>query len=232
MSKAAFRSDVRFFFSSRRRHTRSLRDWSSDVCSSDLPGGEWGLTAPPGAEPAAGACAAAGGLPGELAVAARITITKPATAARTAASAALTTIATVRARRGPPRARRTAGRGDARRLPGGVPRCLAEVDISPSWSSAAFCRVLDSTVDVIERLRSYPGVYLGEPLLTEAARLLIRRTGAPSPPGRAAPPAGSPAPGPGRRRADSPAPRRRPPPRTTAPGSHPRPGHAPGRPRP
>src|SRR5690349_24046351 len=27
-----------FFFSSRRRHTRSLRDWSSDVCSSDLGG--------------------------------------------------------------------------------------------------------------------------------------------------------------------------------------------------
>src|SRR5699024_11896079 len=26
------------FFSSRRRHTRSKRDWSSDVCSSDLPG--------------------------------------------------------------------------------------------------------------------------------------------------------------------------------------------------
>src|SRR5215471_19479861 len=25
-----------FFFSSRRRHTRSLRDWRSDVCSSDL----------------------------------------------------------------------------------------------------------------------------------------------------------------------------------------------------
>src|SRR5699024_12069674 len=25
-----------FFFSSRRRHTRSKRDWSSDVCSSDL----------------------------------------------------------------------------------------------------------------------------------------------------------------------------------------------------
>src|SRR5690349_22714081 len=25
-----------FFFSSRRRHTRSLHDWSSDVCSSDL----------------------------------------------------------------------------------------------------------------------------------------------------------------------------------------------------
>src|SRR5699024_11448776 len=25
-----------FFFSSKRRHTRSKRDWSSDVCSSDL----------------------------------------------------------------------------------------------------------------------------------------------------------------------------------------------------
>ena len=25
-----------FFFSSRRRHTRLVRDWSSDVCSSDL----------------------------------------------------------------------------------------------------------------------------------------------------------------------------------------------------
>src|SRR5699024_11991795 len=25
-----------FFFASRRRHTRSKRDWSSDVCSSDL----------------------------------------------------------------------------------------------------------------------------------------------------------------------------------------------------
>src|SRR5438874_12779836 len=31
---------VFFFFSSRRRHTRSLRDWSSDVCSSDLERGE------------------------------------------------------------------------------------------------------------------------------------------------------------------------------------------------
>src|SRR5258707_7528732 len=28
-----------FFFSSRRRHTRYWRDWSSDVCSSDLTGG-------------------------------------------------------------------------------------------------------------------------------------------------------------------------------------------------
>src|SRR5207247_5948621 len=27
---------VLFFFSSRSRHTRSTRDWSSDVCSSDL----------------------------------------------------------------------------------------------------------------------------------------------------------------------------------------------------
>src|SRR5205814_4535661 len=27
---------VYFFFSSRRRHTRCLSDWSSDVCSSDL----------------------------------------------------------------------------------------------------------------------------------------------------------------------------------------------------
>src|SRR5438132_11012438 len=29
-------SSLFFFFSSRRRHTRSLCDWSSDVCSSDL----------------------------------------------------------------------------------------------------------------------------------------------------------------------------------------------------
>src|SRR5262249_58436138 len=28
-----------FFFSSRRRHTRLVSDWSSDVCSSDLRGG-------------------------------------------------------------------------------------------------------------------------------------------------------------------------------------------------
>src|SRR6266852_7463045 len=27
---------IGFFFSSRRRHTRCYRDWSSDVCSSDL----------------------------------------------------------------------------------------------------------------------------------------------------------------------------------------------------
>src|SRR5437762_6774500 len=30
--------DVFFFFSSRRRHTRYIGDWSSDVCSSDLAG--------------------------------------------------------------------------------------------------------------------------------------------------------------------------------------------------
>src|SRR5690606_40304912 len=29
-------SSISFFFSSRRRHTRFSRDWSSDVCSSDL----------------------------------------------------------------------------------------------------------------------------------------------------------------------------------------------------
>src|SRR5699024_3597930 len=34
---------VLFFFSSRRRHTRSKRDWSSDVCSSDLGGRGIGL---------------------------------------------------------------------------------------------------------------------------------------------------------------------------------------------
>src|SRR5699024_11643695 len=43
-----------FFFSSRRRHTRSKRDWSSDVCSSDLiskaeafrkQAGKWGVNA-------------------------------------------------------------------------------------------------------------------------------------------------------------------------------------------
>src|SRR5256885_4085691 len=36
------RTPVRFFFSSRRRHTRLQGDWSSDVCSSDL-----GDTPPP-----------------------------------------------------------------------------------------------------------------------------------------------------------------------------------------
>src|SRR5207247_6998224 len=36
-----------FFFSSRRRHTRSTRDWSSDVCSSDLGNGFGRLQRPP-----------------------------------------------------------------------------------------------------------------------------------------------------------------------------------------
>src|SRR5215469_16781199 len=35
LSNIALRTGAYFFFSSRRRHTRSLRDWSSDVCSSD-----------------------------------------------------------------------------------------------------------------------------------------------------------------------------------------------------
>src|SRR3989442_10371805 len=34
-----------FFFSSRRRHTRCGRDWSSDVCSSDLDLSDRGLLA-------------------------------------------------------------------------------------------------------------------------------------------------------------------------------------------
>src|SRR5207245_7303161 len=33
-----------FFFSSRRRHTRCYRDWSSDVCSSDLHD-DWNISA-------------------------------------------------------------------------------------------------------------------------------------------------------------------------------------------
>src|SRR5690349_685299 len=36
-------SFIFFFFSSRRRHTRSLRDWSSDVCSSDLGTNDHGI---------------------------------------------------------------------------------------------------------------------------------------------------------------------------------------------
>src|SRR3712207_7934631 len=37
-------SALLFFFSSRRRHTRYWRDWSSDVCSSDLGNGNDTLT--------------------------------------------------------------------------------------------------------------------------------------------------------------------------------------------
>src|SRR5207253_8410246 len=43
-----------FFFSSRRRHTRWPRDWSSDVCSSDLSGGRELLAPREIFEPAAG----------------------------------------------------------------------------------------------------------------------------------------------------------------------------------
>src|SRR5690625_7913132 len=39
-----------FFFSSRRRHTRWPRDWSSDVCSSDLFGGHDAVRRPRQAE--------------------------------------------------------------------------------------------------------------------------------------------------------------------------------------
>src|SRR5215217_6836919 len=38
---------VVFFFSSRRRHTRYWRDWSSDVCSSDLLVSDSGLAGAP-----------------------------------------------------------------------------------------------------------------------------------------------------------------------------------------
>src|SRR2546429_7113915 len=53
-------NDYFFFFSSRRRHTRCSRDWSSDVCSSDLGGTERGglveawLEDPGGPEPVLG----------------------------------------------------------------------------------------------------------------------------------------------------------------------------------
>src|SRR3989449_5316161 len=43
MKRAAWpnaQKELFFFFSSRRRHTRCSRDWSSDVCSSDLGGGD------------------------------------------------------------------------------------------------------------------------------------------------------------------------------------------------
>src|SRR6266852_5691557 len=48
-----------FFFSSRRRHTRCYRDWSSDVCSSDLcrsplPGGSVGGLPGPVSHPGKG----------------------------------------------------------------------------------------------------------------------------------------------------------------------------------
>src|SRR5436190_24112378 len=42
MASDSPKANGRFFFSSRRRHTRSLCDWSSDVCSSDLGGPGYG----------------------------------------------------------------------------------------------------------------------------------------------------------------------------------------------
>src|SRR2546429_6511618 len=44
---SALVSDVFFFFSSRRRHTRCSRDWSSDVCSSDLGSVQVGIAVDP-----------------------------------------------------------------------------------------------------------------------------------------------------------------------------------------
>src|SRR5437762_4054329 len=44
-----------FFFSSRRRHTRYIGDWSSDVCSSDLIGSGAGPRPPGDRTAAAGA---------------------------------------------------------------------------------------------------------------------------------------------------------------------------------
>src|SRR5690554_453629 len=41
-------SFIFFFFSSRRRHTRCGRDWSSDVCSSDLQQAPWRHMETPG----------------------------------------------------------------------------------------------------------------------------------------------------------------------------------------
>src|SRR5206468_8472561 len=61
-----------FFFSSRRRHTRSDRDWSSDVCSSDLDQSQRGECDPglaAAAESTGVARAAAGGASGSLAAA-------------------------------------------------------------------------------------------------------------------------------------------------------------------
>src|SRR2546429_2663707 len=48
---SALSSRVFFFFSSRRRHTRCSRDWSSDVCSSDL-AKQFGLQQVANAQPA------------------------------------------------------------------------------------------------------------------------------------------------------------------------------------
>src|SRR5206468_9151739 len=46
IARGCSKADLLFFFSSRRRHTRSDRDWSSDVCSSDLKSFSTSLAAP------------------------------------------------------------------------------------------------------------------------------------------------------------------------------------------
>src|SRR2546422_1416465 len=64
-----------FFFSSRRRHTRCSRDWSSDVCSSDL----WILlVAHAGEDPAA----MLDGLPGEETIAGLVLVAERAASER------------------------------------------------------------------------------------------------------------------------------------------------------
>src|SRR5699024_9785243 len=55
-----------FFFSSRRRHTRSKRDWSSDVCSSDLIGAAGLWTLAPASEKVAHGAPACNGAIGRL----------------------------------------------------------------------------------------------------------------------------------------------------------------------
>src|SRR6267378_4853675 len=54
------------FFSSRRRHTRSLRDWSSDVCSSDLLGTATGSLRHAGAKTGCGGNVRETGWPGAV----------------------------------------------------------------------------------------------------------------------------------------------------------------------
>src|SRR5215207_5463095 len=46
VSRTSDRLELEFFFSSRRRHTISTRDWSSDVCSSDLRAGRFAADHP------------------------------------------------------------------------------------------------------------------------------------------------------------------------------------------
>src|SRR3989449_6060182 len=48
----AYQDQRFFFFSSRRRHTRCSRDWSSDVCSSDLQAAQGSWSDPQGSQPA------------------------------------------------------------------------------------------------------------------------------------------------------------------------------------